>query len=564
MSKPATAIKNEGLEKFELSDYEGIKGSNYYEACRSLQRYIKRVIVKEDLAAVEKHLAEFGELASGRLNDLIIAAHQEGKYGVLEKFDRHGNRIDEIVYNSEQLELKQLAYDAGLANLDFQKDWGRPFHYEHREALAYLSNMNGEGGYNCPLAMTEGMIRMLRKIATEEQREKYLPKVTAPDAPYQFAAGQYLTERVGGSNVGANRTIARKGENGKWYLTGEKWFCSNPSELWVTTARIEGSETIGAFLVSRFKDNGELNDHHILRLKDIIGSRGKATAEVEYRDTEAELLGRPHTGLALLIKNVINVSRVHVGLAASAMARRGFLEARAYSRKRTAFNQTINKFASIQRKLASMQTMIIALELATFKNWSMHEAGDALFELTLPLMKYVASARSSRLVHDAIMIHGGNGILNDYSVLPRLLNDCIINETWEGTHNIIAGHATKALRRPRVKKALEELVNNAIKQGRAESELVEITDYLEKHWQELHQVDVGRLSEANRLPLCDKVFTIFTISLLIREAGLEPREAIYIDFARAFVDIDRYGYEGLLPESSVLLDEQKVMAMIDY
>lgn len=93
-------------------------------------------------------------------------------------------------------------------------------------------------------------------------------------------AGQYVTEKVGGSNVSANRTISRKQDNGEWILTGEKWLCSNPGDLWVRTARVEDINTIGMFLVPRIKDDGTLNGHHILCKKDIIDSRGKLTVEI--------------------------------------------------------------------------------------------------------------------------------------------------------------------------------------------------------------------------------------------------------------------------------------------
>ena len=566
--KPQPLRDNPGLAPFELSNYRGISNDNYYELLPVMRRYLKRVIPGEDFEPVDKHLGEWGELLGGKLNDLTIAAHQEGRYGSLEKYDRHGARIDDIVYNAEQNEIRQLSHAHGVVNLDYHEEWNRPFHFEHREALAYLSNLNGEAGINCPLAMTEGLIRILNEVGTEEQKKKFLPMICSRELNFPFAAGQYLTERVGGSHVAANRTVARRGEDGNWYLTGEKWFCSNPGEVWLTTARIENSSLIGCFIVSRYKEDGALNDHHILRLKDIIGSRGKVTAEVEYRDTRAELIGRPHTGLALLVKHVINVSRVHTGFGACAIARRAFWEARAYARHREAFGKTIQDYPSIQRSLGQMQAMVTAMELAIFDNWGRRRLNEPVFDLYTPLLKYICTSNSSDITHEAIMIHGGNGILGDYSVLPRLHNDAIINETWEGTHNIIANHVVKAFRRPKIKRAFDELMVSRLERIAAHSELSELHSGLGEIQEQLNEIDPATLSEGNRQGFCDRLFAYQGLSLLASEAVLDleagKNESVYKDLSQVFLAMTRYGNRGLLPSNSALWDEALMGRVINY
>jgi hypothetical protein len=78
-----------------------------------------------------------------------------------------------------------------------------------------------------------------------------------------------------------------------------------------------------------------------------------------------------------------------------------------------------------------------------------------LADALVPMCKVEISKRSSFIVHEAQLLIGGHGILEDFSILPRLADDAVVNEIWEGTHNILAGHAAKALRRPRVLAALE-------------------------------------------------------------------------------------------------------------
>ena len=296
-------MSNPALSPFDLTSYEGTLNKNFFEANNILWKALKPLIqnqseiYKKDLY---ENLSKLGKLiGSKKIQELTENCHKEGKYGELVKYNKNGERIDEIRYSIEQKELRKIFYDFGLINLDKHPEWKHEFTLLHGLSFAILLNMNGECGVTCPLTMTDGLIRGLKAIGTEKQKAKFLPLLTDLDSTSHFMAGQYVTERVGGSNVGANRTIATKvncanggsdsgcgggDENTKWLLNGEKWFCSNPGDVWVTTARLENekSSIIGLFLVSRFKENGDLNGCIITRKKDIIGSKGKLTVEVYY------------------------------------------------------------------------------------------------------------------------------------------------------------------------------------------------------------------------------------------------------------------------------------------
>ena len=254
---PLSQLLNPGLASFDLSAYKGVQGLNFYEEDRLLQKIVRKYASnykKEHLQGLEKNLHSYGELAGGILNHLVTSCHKEEKWGKITQYDRVGKRVDQVEYCFEQREVRRINYEYGLVNLDFHPEWKHPFTELHRMALAYLSNKNGEAGINCPLAMTDGMIKVLQALGTPEQKEKYLRLIADPQSKSHFMAGQYVTERVGGSNVAENRTLARKTkEKKKWLLKGEKWFCSNPGDLWVTTARIENTNVIGMFLVPRIK-----------------------------------------------------------------------------------------------------------------------------------------------------------------------------------------------------------------------------------------------------------------------------------------------------------------------
>ena len=390
-------------------------------------------------------------------------------------------------------------------------------------------------------------------------------------------AGQYVTERVGGSNVAENRTVARKAkEEGKWVLKGEKWFCSNPGDLWVTTARIEDSNIIGMFLVPRIKPNGELNGCRILRKKEIIGSKGKLTVESLYEDLEAEELGRPAHGLANLIQYVIQTSRRHVAVSAIGISRRAFMEARAYSRSRTAYGKNIAAFPSVQRSLAEIQVLHSSLLWCIFKNIDLHAKKEKLSALITPLLKYISTTHAAWVTHEAMLLHGGNGILDDFSCLPRLHDDSIINETWEGTHQIIAEHTWKSFLRPRIQKdyfALLESNISGIKDSQKETELGYALRVLEKERQFLIEaLDADKFwLQRVRLQLCDKIYNCMALSEWLNEAKdrtkdeTKPASAkMGRNFALALAEIIESRRGGLLPKKGIFSASEQLDELIAY
>ncbi len=536
---------NPGLESYDLTNYTGVRGKNFFLEDQLLKRIFLKEILEnhyseDHISDTYEHLKGFGELAGSLLDELTEIAHREENLGKLVQYNKSGDRVDYIDYCKEQQEIRRIIYEYGVVNLDFHHSWKHPFTMFHRMALAYISNMNGEAGVNCPIAMTDGMIRVIKEIGTPYQKEKYLPLIAFPDSRSYFMCGQYVTERVGGSNVSANRTIARKikEEEGDmpslWMLLGEKWFCSNPGDLWVTTAKIEGTNTIGLFVVPRILENGERNSYYLTRKKDIIGSKGKITAECIYENTISEGLGKPSHGLANLIKYVINVSRIHVGVAASGMSRRSLIEAFSYIRKRTAYGRNIIDFPQTQLELIKMILRHTGIVLANFENFNYYENQNPVSQFLTPLLKYISTTTSTVNIKKSILLHGGNGILNDFSILPRLLNDSIINETWEGAHPIIQEHALKALKKPRVLQTLEkefEKLKFLENTENFESMPFLIQDFFKK-WEEakneLEQLFANELYLYNRPYLVEKLFYLYSYFLFIKESLFSIERNPYI------------------------------------
>ncbi len=565
----SSLASNAALAAFDISGYQGVRGKNFYAEDHLLQRIIEKYAASytpDHRKDMEKHLYEYGALAGSILDELVSEAHKTEKLPQIRRYSRTGERIDLAEYCYEQREVRRINYQHGLVNLDFHPEWRHPFTDLHRMALAYMANMNGEGGICCPLAMTDGMIRVLRALGNPEQKEKYLKLLADPQSESHFMAGQYLTERVGGSNVSANRTIARQGENGKWRLHGEKWFCSNPGDLWVTTARIEGSKTIGMFLVSRTKEDASLNTCYYLRKKDIIGTKGKLTIEVVYDDVEAEALGRPGHGLANMLQYVLQCSRLHVACSATGISRRAFMEARAYTQVREAYGKKIALFPSVQKTLVDMQVLHSALLWCFFKNLELSGKQDKLSSLLTPLLKYIASTHAVWISHEAMLLHGGNGILDDFSCLPRLHNDAIINETWEGTHQVLTEHAFKAFLRAKINKAYFDLVEQNMQKAAGKASLAFAVHCLDKSRAFLVDMQQGVWMRRARLRLCDNIYYCLALSECLAEAAQEKEEGVFHALCLGLAEImeEKQGASPAINDSGLFSQTALLEDLIRY
>lgn len=430
--------------------YQGAAGLNFFQEDEFFRGLLKKRLPERIQEETMRRLSAFGALCGGRLAELIETAHRPEYDPKLVRYDRWGERIDRIEYCTAMIEARRLALEAGALP---------PTPLYERMTMAYLLNHNGEGGITCPLAMTDGLVQLLEAQGTLEQKTRYRPLLQGANGETPLSAGQFITEKQGGSNVSENKTEAVKQKDGSWKLTGLKWFCSNPGELWVTTAKPRGSSRIALFLMPRKLPDGSLNEAHILRLKDLSGTRGKATAEVEFKGAYAELIGRVSRGLPLLLRTVLRTSRIHVAAASLGFLRRAELEAAIFCRERIVLGHPAAKFAHVRKELETLVRRRKSATLAFFAMLDAVENGSPAAEVLVPMMKIHLSQMATDGVRRARLLFAGHGTLRDFSILPRLTEDALIQEIWEGTHPILAGHAAKALLRPRSGSAFRKLLH---------------------------------------------------------------------------------------------------------
>jgi acyl-CoA dehydrogenase len=321
-------------------------------------------------------------------------------------------------------------------------------------ALFYLLAQAGEGGHACPVVCTAGLVRALRTGASDELRERFLPPLLETDYDRAERGAQFLTERHGGSDVGANRVEALP-DDGSWRLHGEKWFCSvADADQFVVTARPqgapEGTRGIGCFLVPR-----EGGGFRIRRLKDKLGTRALATGEIEFEGAVAYPLGSLEEGFKTAV-GVLNTSRWLNAVGSSGLMRRAYDVASAFARDRTAFGQPIVEFPLVREHLAVMKaeadgalasTTELTELVAGIDDGSASEEDVVWHRVLVNANKMVTSLAATRAVRRGIEVLGGNGTIEDFSPLPRLWRDAIVFESWEGTHNVLCAQVLRDLTR---------------------------------------------------------------------------------------------------------------------
>ena len=423
-----------------LRDFRGIEGSNFFEQDRGLELLLSELLPEEKRHAVIESVREFAGLIAGRWNDLAREASRNENLPRLIKHDRVGNPVERVDLGPLTRRLRREVAEFGLFRSTESE--------LHKFALIYYTGHNGEASLTCGVSCTDGLIRSIEARGDGFLRDHYLPLLRSIETP--FAGAQFVTEQAGGSDVGAIETEATPNADGTWSVTGEKWFCSNPDEYFLVAARPAGrpagTSGVAVFLVPRVLPDGSVNALSYRRLKDKLGTRSLPTAEIDFNGATGYAIGDPSEGFKTLMNYVINASRIHNAINSCGILHRAFLEARNYARQREAFGGALVDYPLVQETLVSLLERLWRHRLLTFRmvaSVDLHtiapaDAKQAMWQrFLMNLAKYRTCETLAQSVREAILVLGANGIVEDFSILPRLLRDTLIIETWEGTHNTL-------------------------------------------------------------------------------------------------------------------------------
>lgn len=356
----------------------------------------------------------------------------------LRMFDRFGKRVDEVLYSPEYRKVLNKGYQTGAIGRAFEENSLVPSYL-----LGYVTSFYDPGLY-CPYTVSLSTAAPLEKYGDDALKARFLPQLLRRDeAVWQGAT--WMTEAKGGSDLGAAVETVAKPIGDGWRLTGDKYFASNAgADLAVVAARPEGAARnvrgLTLFLVPRIREDGSLN-YFIRRIKDKIGTRSVPTGEVELRDSEAYLLGKPEWGIYLILE-VLNLSRVANSIGSAALVQRALADALGFAEGRTAFGKPIVEHPLLRKQFEDRfsglkMAFALAWEAVQRLNEVWRETPPYsdryhLFRLIAHLAKYWTAELAVQTARWAMEVHGGVGTLAEYRV-ERWLREAMILSIWEGT-----------------------------------------------------------------------------------------------------------------------------------
>ncbi|HTD77081.1 MAG TPA: acyl-CoA dehydrogenase family protein, partial [Chloroflexota bacterium] len=359
----------------------------------------------------------------------------------LRTHDRYGHRIDEVEFHPAWHKLMQMGVENELHSLPWTSH--EPLAHTARAAL-YMTAMQAEAGFACPITMTFAVVPALRaqpELAAEWEPRlmartydgRLLPASEKPSA----IAGMAMTEKQGGSDVRANTTVARAlnggGAGEEYEISGHKWFCSAPmSDIFLVLAQTD--EGLSCFLLPRILPDGSRNAFHIQRLKDKLGNRSNASSELELHGAWGRMVGEPGRGVPTIIE-MVGHTRLDCVIGTAAGMRVGVANATHHAAHRMAFGKKLVDQPLMRNVLADLcveseATTVLAMRLARAYDDADADARAGESETDTQLFKRLATAvakywtckRAPNHAYEALECHGGNGYVEE-SGMPRLYRE---------------------------------------------------------------------------------------------------------------------------------------------
>jgi putative acyl-CoA dehydrogenase len=402
-------------------------------------------------------LARVGEI--GRLAG-AAQAQEQGRLAnenppKLRTHDRYGHRIDEVEFHPAWHDLMATAIGHGLHAAPWRDE--RPGAHLGRAAGLYVWG-HAEAGHLCPVSMTYAIVPALRHAPDLAAQYEPLLAATAydpgrrpPAGKRGLTAGMSMTEKQGGSDVRANTTTATAAGDGTYRITGHKWFTSAPmGDLFMVLAQTPSGPA--CFLLPAVLADGTRNAMHLQRLKDKLGNRSNASAEVEYDNATAWLVGEEGRGVRTIL-DMVNATRLDCVLAAATGLRLGVIHAAHHANYRAAFGRKLRDqplMANVLADLAieSEAATMVAMRLAAAADRAAggDPAEQAFRRLALAAVKYHVCKLAPAHAAEALECLGGNGYVEE-SGMPRLYREAPLQSIWEGSGNVAALDALRALTR---------------------------------------------------------------------------------------------------------------------
>ncbi|ECB5019146.1 isovaleryl-CoA dehydrogenase [Salmonella enterica subsp. enterica serovar Hadar] len=389
------------------------------------------------LASIGQQLGTAESLELGRLAN----AHPPE----LLRYDPQGQRLDDVRFHPAWHLLMQGLCANRVHNLAWEEE-ARAGSFVAR-AARFVLHAQVEAGTLCPVTMTFAATPLLLQMLPATFHDWLVPLRSDRYDSHLLPGGQKrglligmgMTEKQGGSDVLSNTTHAERLADDSYRLVGHKWFFSVPqSDAHLVLAQAKGG--LSCFFVPRFLPDGQRNSVRLERLKDKLGNRSNASAEVEFQDAVGWRLGEEGDGIRHILK-MGGMTRLDCALGSHGLMRRAFSVAIYHAHQRQAFGKPLIEQPLMRQTLSRMVLCLegqTALLFRLARAWEQRrEAKEALWaRLFTPAAKFAICKQGIPFVAEAMEVLGGMGYCEE-SELPRLYREMPVNSIWEGSGNIM-------------------------------------------------------------------------------------------------------------------------------
>jgi alkylation response protein AidB-like acyl-CoA dehydrogenase len=301
---------------------------------------------------------------------------------------------------------------------------------EYAIIIEELSRVDGSVGI-IVAAHTSLCSNHIYKAGSEEQKQKYLTRLTSGDAIGCWS----LTEPEAGSDAAGTRSTAVR-DGDRWVLNGAKTFTTNAhyADICVGMAMTDRSahrHGISAFVVEK-----DTPGFRAGKKENKLGLRASATGEVIFtncRLPQDQMLGKPGEGFVDSLR-ILDGGRVSIAALSIGIAQGAYDAALKYSKLRKQFGRPISEFQAIQHKLVDMSVKLDASRLLTYRAAKMIDQGKRVTRESASA-KLFASESAVEICNEAVQIHGGYGFIKDYPV-EKFYRDVKLCTIGEGTSEI--------------------------------------------------------------------------------------------------------------------------------
>ncbi|GAA5871997.1 hypothetical protein JCM16303_000939 [Sporobolomyces ruberrimus] len=432
-----------------------------YSADPVFQALLERLLPPRVFEPVERELKEFEIRLAGPIRKLAnrVDLSPHSIEPTLTQYDQFGQRVDLLETSESWRELKKVAIEEGTVAIPMERKEGE-FSRVRGFAKSYLHAPDGLY-VGCPISMTDGAARVLELAGTEQMKKEILPRLMSRDPKRAYIAGQWMTEKSGGSDLGLTDTVARPVDPSKtspgdeFNLDGFKWFSSaTDGDVALAIARTggegSGSRGLSLFLIELRDAQGKMNGIYVHRLKKKFGTKALPTAELSISSCRAKLVGPLGSGVRT-ISSVLNITRLYSAMSCVSALRRCLVLAKAFSKirhiggdlNRLLRDDSMHTNALVKSELT--HRALLHLVFGTILLLGRSEAhGDKFDEgekwrlrLLTPVVKSFAAELSTTEMPDLMASLGGQGYMVE-NQFARLIADANVERIWEGTTSVLS------------------------------------------------------------------------------------------------------------------------------